>query len=261
MTTEISPIAIGRKFGWVPDLPDARDIYYAVPKDISIPDCVNMEIDCPPVYDQSTLGACTACSIGAVYQFEEMKQFGVENSITPSRLFIYYNERVIEGTVSVDRGAMLRTGMKCVSAQGVCPEPDWPYIIDRFAIRPTDKCYETALNYQVIQYQRLNQDLATLQACLAAGNQFVCGISIFDSFQSMHVSRTGIVPMPIFSQERMIGGHAIVGIGYNNETRRFRMKNSWGTQWGQNGYFEIPYEYLTNRNLSADFWTIQMVEK
>jgi len=249
-----------RKFGWIPDVPDARDIYYSAPRDISIMPAINMQEYCPPVWDQGTLGSCTANAILAAHQFEQIKLFSISESVMLSRLFLYYNEREMEGSVSIDRGAQIRSGMKSLVSQGACPELEWPYNITAFTTKPSPQCYESALKYKIVQYQRVGQSLAELQSCLMS-RPFVCGIAIYDSFKSDQVARTGIVPMPNLFRERMLGGHAIMCVGYDNGTGRFRMRNSWGTEWGQNGYFEIPYEYLTNRNLSADFWTIQMVEK
>lgn len=146
-------------YGWVPDLPDARDHLYAAPVAIvrKLPPKVDLRPKCPPPYDQDQLGSCTGNAIAGAIQFERKKQ-GLKPNFVPSRLFIYYNERVIERTVDSDNGAQIRDGIKTVSKQGVCPETDWPYTISKFAEKPTKKCYEDALKDRAVLYSRLVQD-------------------------------------------------------------------------------------------------------
>ena len=177
----------------------------------------------------------------------------------PSRLFIYYNERVIEGTVASDAGAEIRDGIKSVNAQGVCSELDWPYDIDSFAIEPAAKCYADALLSKAMQYQRVPQDLNQMKACLAAGYPFVIGFTCYESFESDAVEQTGILNLPT-KDERAVGGHAVLCCGYDSATERFLVRNSWGTDWGMDGYFTMPYAYLTNPDLAQDFWTIRVVQ-
>src|SRR3989440_2703094 len=112
-------------YGWIPDLPDQRDHLYAAPPPVvsALPPSSDLRPHCPPVYDQGQLGSCTANAIGAAIQFDRMKQ-NLSPNFVPSRLFIYYNERVMEGTVSTDSGAQIRDGIKSVAKQGACPEPD-----------------------------------------------------------------------------------------------------------------------------------------
>jgi C1A family cysteine protease len=247
-------------YGWVPDIPDHRDKMYAAPAHVlkALPPSVDLRPQCPPVYDQGQLGSCTANAIGGALQFEQMKQG--ETSFTPSRLFIYYNERVMEHTVSEDAGAMIRDGIKSVANLGAPPEvPDWPYVISKFKQKPPAKAYKDALKSQAILYQRLNQDLDQLKGCLADGYPFVFGISVYESFESQAVAKTGKVPMPK-PDEKNLGGHAIMAVGYDDTQKRFTIRNSWGTDWGMKGYFTLPYEYVTDNNLSDDFWTIKSVE-
>src|SRR5208283_5132068 len=96
-----------KRYGWVPDLPDHRDHMYAAPGEVvsQLPSQVDLRNQCPPVYDQGELGSCTANAIAAAMEFERIKQNLPD--FLPSRLFIYYNERVIEGTVNSDGGAQI----------------------------------------------------------------------------------------------------------------------------------------------------------
>lgn len=246
-------------YGWNPDIPDGRDVMYAAPPQVvtQLPPEVDLRAQCPPVYDQGQLGSCTANAIGGALEFDQMKQ--KENAFTPSRLFIYYNERVIEGTVNSDSGAQIRDGVKSVNQQGAPPETDWPYDITKFADQPPQQAYDDAKQHEAILYQRLTPTLAQLQGCLAEGFPFVCGIVVYQSFESQDVASSGQVPMPQ-SGEQQLGGHAVLAVGYDNSQQRFIMRNSWGQSWGMNGYFTLPYPYLLQATLSSDFWTIRSVE-
>ena len=247
------------RFGWVPDLPDARDFLYSAPEEvlIKLPSKLDLRTKMPAVYDQGRLGSCTANAIGAAFEFEHIKQ-GLKD-FAPSRLFIYYNERAIEGTVDTDSGAMIRDGIKSVAKLGVCTETTWPYDIPRFTEKPPKKAYDEAKKHQVLVYRRVLGNLHQMQGCLASGYPFVLGFSVYESFMSPEVARTGEVPLPPRA-EQLIGGHAVVAVGYDDSIQRFFVRNSWGTQWGLKGYCTMPYGYLTDPQLARDFWAIYTVE-
>jgi C1A family cysteine protease len=217
---------------------------------------IDLRPSCPPVYDQGERGSCTANALNAAYQFEEMKQ-GKENFI-PSRLFVYYNERAMEGTIYEDAGAIIRDGIKTLVKDGVCPETMWEYIPSRFSIKPPQECYDAALNNQVLSYYSVNKTIRDVKQCLAEGYPVVFGFTVFDSFMSQKVARTGIAEMPKRNEQPQ-GGHAIMAVGYDDSKEALIIRNSWGTNWGLNGYFYMPYGYITN-NLATDFWTIRLVE-
>jgi C1A family cysteine protease len=211
----------------------------------------------PPVYYQGHLGSCTANVIAAAIQFDQMKQRRVP-IFTPSRLFIYYNARVLEGTVAADSGAMFRDGIKSVAAQGVCPEIMWSYDAAAFRVRPTDPCYQVAAWHKAVRYQRVGQDLIQMKGCLVSGYPFACGFTVYRSFESFQVASTGHVPLPEPGEE-VVGSHAALAVGYDDSRQWFIVRNSYGAGWGMNGYFTLPYEYLTRESLASDFWVIQLV--
>ncbi len=251
-------------YGWIPDLPDQRDVLFAAEPQVlaAMPPKVDLRPNCPPVYDQGQLGSCTGNSIAAAIHFERMKQSLPDAALVPSRLFIYYNERVIEGTVQQDSGAQIRDGIKAVAAQGVCFETGdnaWPYDIAQFAAPPPAACDTAALANKIIQYSRLSQIAAQLKGCLAAGYPFVFGFTVYESFEGPEVASTGILQMPATS-EKTLGGHAVLAVGYDDASQSFLVRNSWGGGWGQHGYFTMPCGYLTSDNLASDLWTVRMVE-
>jgi len=176
----------------------------------------------------------------------------------PSRLFIYYNERLIEGTVDIDSGAMIRDGIKSVASQGACPESEWPYDIAKFTDKPSAQAYRDAATDRAVSYQSLVQDLNQMRGCLASGYPFIFGFTVYESFESPAVAQTGHAPMP-GPNERAVGGHAVMAVGYDDASQTFLVRNSWGAGWGMAGYFTMPYTYLIQPGLASDLWTIRIV--
>lgn len=250
----------GRGYGWVPDFPDHRDVRYSAVRRVPVrlPRSVDLRPWCSPIEDQAALGSCTGNALAGAVEFLEKKD-GVTRLVDVSRLFIYYNERVIEHTVGEDSGAMIRDGIKTLVKQGVCSEVKWPYVFSRFRTKPSRACYREARNHQVTAYARL-ETVDEMRACLVETFPFVFGFSVYESFESREVASTGVVPMPR-AKEKLLGGHAVLAVGYDDRNRRFLVRNSWGTGWGMKGYFTIPYAYLADRNLSDDLWTIRRQEK
>src|SRR5437868_4277162 len=247
-----------RRYGWIPDVPDQRDHLYSAPAQylMALPASTDLRKECPPVYNQGALGSCTANAIAGAIEFDGRKQ--KVSDFVPSRLSIYYNERLIEGTVPIDSGAMIRDGIKSVASDGVCPEPEWPYDITKFARKPTAKCYADAKLDRAVSYQSIIQDLNQMKGCLASGYPFVFGFTVYQSFESAAVRKSGHAPMPGWG-ERPVGGHAVMAVGYDDAKQWFLVRNSWGAGWGMKGYFTLPYTYLIQSALATDFWTIRLV--
>lgn len=261
------------RFGWLPDLPDIRDIpfrnVFRVPE--KLPARIDLRKFCPPVEQQGELGSCTAQALVGCLEFLQLRalpslphkianlQLKSKSSFEDlSRLFVYYNERKAMGTVRVDSGAMLRTGIKVLKKLGVCREKLWPYVISKFARRPAPECYTEAARHQVTAYQRL-LNLHEMKACLAMGLPFVFGFAVYEHVLSESVRKSGAIRLPR-RNERMIGGHAVMAVGYDDKTKTLLFRNSWGTEWGRAGYGFMPYAYPESRELSDDFWCIQATE-
>jgi C1A family cysteine protease len=279
-----------RKYGWIKDEPDERDWIYHAGQDVKRAEKVverdvitdfwnwlmhhihpsppppppdNKSVDlrsgCSPIVDQGELGSCTANALAGALAFLEIKDGLQEQTgaLDFSRLFIYYNERVIEGTVDEDSGAELRDGMKTLSQgnQGACYETTWPYIVSQFAVKPPANAYTEGVEHEITAYYSILTHADRI-ACLDAGFPFVFGFTVYDSFESPEVEETGVVPMP-GPLDYPIGGHAVMCVGYDDSTQRYLCRNSWGTGWGMAGYFTIPYAYIDNVALASDFWTIR----
>jgi C1A family cysteine protease len=272
------------KFGWLPDVPDQRDIpfraVFRVPA--KVPTRIDLRRNCSAVEQQGNLGSCTAQALVGALEFLELRPLpllfdkittsprsgasghlapsaGVENSFADlSRLFVYYNERKAMGTVMEDSGAMLRVGIKVLKNLGVCREMLWPYLVEKFTEKPPRKCYREAADHQVTAYQRLHT-LREMKACLAMGLPFVFGFAVYEHVVSERVRKSGVISLPR-KGERMIGGHAVMAVGYDNAKKILFFRNSWGADWGKAGYGSLPYGYLESRELSDDFWCIQATE-
>lgn len=253
------------RYGWIPDLTDQRDVSYAVPDEIAraLPDMIDLRPLCPPVYDQGSLGSCSANAIAAAIAFEQ-RRIDAPLRFTPSRLFIYFNERELLGAINVDSGAPLRDGMKAVNRVGVCPEDEptdtanWPYLPAVFANHPPEACYVAARHVRALRYRRVAHSPEALKGCLAEGYPFVFGITVYESFEGPQVKQTGLVTLPE-ANERVIGGHAVMAVGYDDARKVFIVRNSWGPSWGDQGYFYLPYDYVFARGLARDFWTIRLI--
>ena len=246
-----------KKYGWRPDKLDYRDHTDRIPKFINHSHSIDLRDKCPGIYNQGELGSCTANAIAAAYEFDEIKQN--ENLLfIPSRLFIYYNEREKENSVDIDSGAEIRDGIKSINKIGVCPETLWPYDISKFTVKPPPSCYDQAKKHQSVKYHRLNNSLDILKSCLEAGLPFVFGFAVYESFESEEVAKTGKMTMPN-KNESLLGGHAVMAVGYNDDDRCFIIRNSWGIEWGDKGYFYMPYDFITSKKLCSDFWVIEII--
>jgi len=245
-------------YGWTPGRPDHRDQLYAAiaAPPPALPPVVDLRATCSPVENQGQLGSCTANALVGSLEFLERKAGHAPRDL--SRLFVYYNERALEGTVNEDAGAMIRDGVKSLVKQGVCPEAEWPYVISRFRTKPAPACYRDALGHQVQSYHRI-LTLQEMKSCLAEGFPFVFGFTVYEAFESPAVAKTGRLNLPT-TRERSLGGHAVMAVGYSDPAKRFTVRNSWGADWGLGGYFTMPYAYLDDRNLADDFWMLRTME-
>ena len=249
-------------YGWRPDTPDQRDLMYRVVPSLPVPADLDLRPEQPPVFDQGQLGSCVANGVNGELEAQSLMQG--EALQVRSRLFTYYAARAIEGTINEDAGASIRDGIKAVASLGVCPESEWPYKISKFTVKPPKQCYTDALKFRALTYQSVPQVLNTIKSALSTARGIVFGISVYESFESDAVAKTGIVPLPAQS-EQMLGGHCVRLVGFTDHgypdipTGYFIAMNSWGVGWGLKGFFALPYAYVTNPNLASDLWVVNGV--
>lgn len=260
-----------RRFGWLPDPFDHRDLtpasstvkgaFAATAKrsDARIkqtppkttPKKVDLSPNCPRVEDQGQIGSCTAQAVVGLLEYLWKQAYG--RQVDASRMFLYKATRNLLGWTG-DTGAFVRTAIKASKLFGACPEEYWPYEEDRFDEEPTAFCYSFAQNYRSLVYYRLREDVKSLKASLAQGIPFAFGFTCFESIDDDEVFETGEIPFPK-KDEPSVGGHAIVAVGYDDDKRTFKFRNSWGRDWGKNGYGFLPYKYF-DAGLADDCWCI-----
>lgn len=242
------------RYHWLRDRPDARDYRYAITNRVQ-PNTVDLRAFCSTIEDQGPLGSCTGNAIAGAIELLNKRN----NKATDiSRLFIYYYERLIEGTVNADAGAYIRDGIKSCSVYGAPLEGYWPYVISRFATRPDQMAIMDAARRRVTLYERILNHAGCLDA-LANGYPVTIGFNVYSSFESATVAKTGTMPYPDVKKERLLGGHAVLLVGYNKNTQTYTARNSWGTGWGDRGYFYMPFKVIENAAMSSDFWVIKTV--
>ena len=259
----------GTRYALVRDIPDKRDYVYSLERHQfrrPLPARVDLRANCPRVQNQGSLGTCTAHALAAVYAYEQRVQ--KMRVITPSRLFIYYNERLLTHQRSLNCVVRLRDAIKAVAKRGVCLESLWPYseAPDRLRKRPSKEAFDRAATRKIVEYHRIARGTAKrgaflkhLKQCLADGCPFLFGFMLYKSFETKEVKRTGIMPLPDWRRERPLGGHAVMAVGYDDRRMSVLVRNSWGPQWGLSGYFWMPYGLISNPKFAFDFWTVRGV--
>jgi C1A family cysteine protease len=265
-----------RTFGWQKGLPDFRDLSHESTQVKSIlnqsqpfqkattalPAAVDLRSSCSPIVDQGQLGSCTANAGAGLIEYFEKKAFNKFTNV--SRLFLYKATRDLMNSKG-DSGADLRSTMKAIAMFGTPPESYWPYVISKFDTEPSAFLYAMSQNYKAMTYFKLDptgtalpQVLTNVKTNLAAGLPSMFGFTVYSSFPM--TTTTGDIPYPS-SKESVLGGHAIVAVGYSDthtiggNVGALLIRNSWGTSWGMQGYGWLPYKYVTS-GIASDFWTL-----
>ncbi len=243
-----------RRYGWKPSLPDLRD-HVADASHLAVLDEVDPRGDMPSVFDQGTLGSCTANAVGAAVEYE-LKLNGSDPGHL-SRLWIYYYERQIEGApADKDTGAFGRDGFKVCQKLGVPLEVDWPYDITKFSAEPPAELAAECHGRTISNYRAVPRNLDAMKAILSNRQTIAFGFTVYESFESDEVAANGIVPMPS-RDEKQIGGHEVLLVGYLRDEPNYGLvRNSWGDTWGIGGYCLMPWSLILDANVALDFRTI-----
>lgn len=249
------------KLNYIKSPPDSRDYYLKNVNVKTIASSADLSKWCSPVDDQGSVGSCTAFATSGLMEFFYNKNVASGASPIFSEKFIYYATRVnIQGwPANEDSGCYLRDALKCVNKYGSALQSIFPYVLPGqtqcdYTQSPPPSVYTNALQYKVSQYLTVNsvntpQGLLNLKSMLANGSAFVGGMLCYSNFYN---SVRGVIPMP---SGQIIGGHAVLFVGYDDAKSRFKFKNSWGPSWGDNGYGYLPYAYFTSGNVS-EVWTV-----
>jgi C1A family cysteine protease len=237
---------------WLQDPIDERDLIQEIVHPTNgVRDLVDLSPYFTAIEDQGNLNSCTGNAIVSLLEY----YYSIKsNPLDFSRLFIYYNERIMEGTESLDNGAFIRDGIKSLAKYGVCTEKLHPYSYSNVKVRPSEPAYNEALKYKISKYKRL-LTLDDMLHSLNNNNPFVFGMSVYSSFEGNAIARNGQLDMPSVG-ETEIGGHAVAAVGYNIKKRLIKVRNSWGSNWGDKGYFYMPFDFIGNPDLANDFWNV-----
>lgn len=267
-TEEIKEEVKFHKYGFKKDVNDTRDFKYKATSSINkvFPSKLDLRFNEIAIYDQGDLGSCTGNAIAYIVQYDLFKNKNV--LFTPSRLFIYYNERKLENTIYEDSGATIRNGIKTINVNGVCDECLWQYDTTKFTHQPSNNAYEQSQLCKSLSYFRVEQTMNDIKDALNNNFPIAYGFMIYESFETGTVKKDGLMDFPDISKEKCLGGHAVVCIGYDdtitfkNQTKGgFIIRNSWGNKWGIDGHFYMPYNYMLNPAMATDFWVIKSITK
>lgn len=211
------------------------------------------EVKCGFVYDQGNIGSCVAHGTCSAYRIMYNNRFG--RDITPSRLFLYYRTRAEEHNLG-NEGCVIDDALKCLESKGVCKENIWPYITSKENTMPPKICYKDALKHRAKTWGKLVANpnmIVSIKQVLLTNKPVIFGTMVYSSFEGGDVEKTGIIPIPDMKKESVLGGHCMLIVGYDDTKKLVKVLNSWGSDWGDNGFCYIPYDYITNEKLCDEF--------
>ena len=250
--------SVGQQFklgGYRPEKQNSQDKKYSAKRDRPVPPKADLRSYMTPVENQGNTNSCTANAVAGAYEYLANRLLGKSEDV--SRLFIYYNARELDGDCGQDEGTYLKSCVKVLRKYGACSENTWSFDLNQILEQPHKQAYKEAANFIVEEAARVDVDLHAMKSCLAEGYPFAFGLQLFSSFQQ--AGSNGLVPMPDPDNEKHDGGHAMLCVGYSDPDQVFIVRNSWGGEWGEQGYCYIPYDYMTKPQLNGDCWTIRQV--
>ena len=224
----------------------------------SLPLTVDLRPKCSPVSDQGDMDSCVAFAVIRAMEYLENVQNSDKPFVSLSQQFVFYNERTLEGTTQQDTGTYMEDGLLVVTKYGACELSLWPYNDDDLYTKPSDAAYADAAKRRALSYTSVAQNQTAVMEKLSEGFPIVFGFLAYSSFESLEVAKTGTVHIPTPS-ETILGGHAVLLVGYDLPNQRFLVRNSWGPKWGIEGYCWMPYAYLMSPGLANSFYSIESI--
>ena len=258
--TSDKPKLFNIKLGWKPSSADPRDYKFSLPSSPrgDLPTKVDLKHKIRQIFKQDYNDCVANGSSNLISSLDYNTKY---LRYTPSRLYVYYNARQIDGNQYFDEGTSIRNAMKCLAKDSFISEESYKYIQDHVFMRPPMPVYEEARSNKVYIkcYKNIDNNLINLKYVLSQGNIIIFGALLFESF--VNLDKNFKCPDPNPSIEKTLGGHCMLIVGYNNDTECFTIANSWGTQWGNEGFHFMSYKYITDRDLSNDFWVCEQLTK
>ena len=255
-----------RVLNWKPSPKDPRDKKFhtmralrgAAPL-VSLPPVYSLRAKCSPVRDQGQTGECTGESVVGAAEFLAMKTGDGKLPFRKSVKFAYYNGRrmMFPPQTFDDSGCYIRTVIKAAARYGICAEAMWPES-NGYASKPNVSAYADATRFQLTEYASVEDDapantLDNVRRTIYSGLPVCFGFDVYSSFMTDAVAKSGLASIP--TAETIEGGHAVLAVGYDDIRSLVEVKNSWGAQWGDAGYFWLPYWFLL-RGHASDFRVI-----
>lgn len=208
---------------------------------------------CSPVENQAQAGSCVGNGVVGALEFLQIRNGLPYTDL--SRLFVYYNSRLMTGDQDKDEGTYIRIAFGTLTSLGTCSEKKWPYDLNNLFIRPSWGSYREAYPHKITSFYRIQETsgqplIDSIKRALQAQHPVVFGMIVDQDYMS--IGSDGMVAMPQKTRVNA-GGHCQVIVGYDENKRRFIVRNSWGTYWGDKGYAYVPYDYLDAADAN-DFW-------
>lgn len=249
-----------QSLAWLNSQPSAISLHTV--NAVDLPSKFNNQERCSPIWDQAQLGSCTGfASKSAAELIWNILNPDQQDSFIASALFQYYNERKLEGTTDEDSGASIADAIRALIQDGIAPDTDWDYsnYQTKFKEKPSDKAYQDAkqhMDLDTLGHAQIPQSPEAIKTALVQNHAVIFGMRVYESFMAEQTAKTGFVPIPNIMTEKLMGGHALIIVGYDDDNKWYVVKNSWGTSWGDQGYCYIPYAVIHNPIITDEIWGI-----
>lgn len=233
------------KLGCRKDKFDERDyLMRAYLPVVKLPKKIDYTSKMSPVRDQGDEGTCVGfAAVCGMKEYQEIVDYGKTVELSPR--FLYAEARKIDGLPNSEEGTTLRAAVKALKKSGVCREKLWPYAPHQ-KNKAASGAGEDAKKFCVTAYARI-LNLYELRSSLVLKGPCLIGVEVFEG---MMKTKTGKVPMPKRG-EGAIGGHALSAVGFDDDAKLIKFKNSWSGTWGENGYGYLSYAYIEKYMMDA----------